>query len=212
MNSYLLLALMIIGCIVLAGCIQDTGTGSSRSIPDTVNEGSLDQQVVQVQNLDMPENRSVKPEPQNTTLPATVMETVSPVSTPTPDKNIQFRSQVIHNLTLLQEGKEQVLNAWQAANTSELDKSVADLRHLIRNNDDASSFPKKMDYVRLNYYDYIDRLTQFTDNFAFASERLNKGDNGSAYSYGQAGQMSGERADISEKRIITFLDDHPVLL
>ncbi|MDD1724839.1 MAG: hypothetical protein LUQ07_06900 [Methanospirillum sp.] len=211
MNIYLPLVLLITGCIFLAGCIQTPHTPSSESIADIPNNTSPDLQATATRDQVTPANLSEKPE-QNITPAVTVMETRSPIATPTPDKNIRFRSQVIQNLTALQEGKEQVLNNWKSANTTELDQSVANLRHLIRNNNDAGSFPKKMDYVRLNYYDYIDRLTQFADNFALASERRNKGDNGSAYSYEKAGEMSGERADISEKRIITFLDDHPVLL
>ncbi|HOL40238.1 hypothetical protein [Methanospirillum sp.] len=213
MIRYCIVLLVLIAGVFISGCVSNAPAPSPVSeIPatDVPTENPPPQGTPVVENLsEEPTVVSTQeiPTPLVTTeVPQTIMPT------PTADPNSAFHDMVITRLDLIQEGKKKVLSAWEAADPALTGSRVEELRHAIRNNNDGSTFPKKMDYVRLNYYDFIDRMTQFADTFKEAASLMERGENGSAQSYAAAGVMAGDRADISDKRIRVFLRDHPNLL
>lgn len=213
MVRYSIMILVLFAGVLLAGCVQQapvTPVGPEVpviEIPTTEPTLAVEEEMV---------NQTPEPVPvKEPDLPETQVQPViteKPLPTPTADPNLAFRDLVLTKLDLIQEGKKKVLSAWEAEDPALTSSRVDDLRHLIRNNNDGSTFPKKMDYVRLNYYDFIDRMTQFADNFKQAASLMERGEKSSANSYVSAGIMAGDRADISDKRIRVFLIDHPALL
>jgi hypothetical protein len=156
----------------------------------------------QTQEIPKEENQSTEPiQAAPVTVPPTHTAIPTPQITAGPtDPNRAFRDLVITKLDLMQDGKKAVLAAWDADDPTQAQSKIQELYHLIRNNNDASSFPKKMDYVRLNYYDYIDRMTQCAENFKQAAEMRERGENGSAQSYASAvsWQVIGQISLINE--------------
>mgnify|MGYP000955115858 CR=1 FL=1 len=212
MIRYSLLLLVCIVGVFIAGCLQEAPPVPMISPTPTTLPAIAPQ--TQTQEIPKEENQSTEPiQAAPVTVPPTHTAIPTPQITAGPtDPNRAFRDLVITKLDLMQDGKKAVLAAWDADDPTQAQSKIQELYHLIRNNNDASSFPKKMDYVRLNYYDYIDRMTQCAENFKQAAEMRERGENGSAQSYASAGIIAGDRADISDKRIRTFLRDHPSLL
>ncbi|MDD3573703.1 hypothetical protein [Methanospirillum sp.] len=210
MNRYPIIVLVLFAAILITGCVQQS---------PSINNEITDTEVIVTTPVPVVEDEPdiQLEEPVQVSEPDTPVPVMTPmeektVPTPVSDPNLAFRDLVHGKLDLIQEGKEAVLSAWEAEDPVLTASLVEDLHHLIRNNNDASTFPKKMDYVRVNYYDFIDRMIQFTDNFGQAASLMEKGEESSANSYVAAGIMAGDRADISDKRIRVFLRDHPVLL
>lgn len=212
MNKYLILAFFLIAGIVLAGCIEQSSLSSVPASPEITEILTPEPTAYQAEPEIQQANDSQVDETIVDDIPVPTPLSVSPVPTQTTEPNLAFREKVTKQLDLIQEGKTKVLDAWKAGDITATGSYVEDLRHFIRNNNDASTFPKKMDYVRVSYYDFTDRMSQFVDNFGNAAALMEKGQNSSANSYGSAGIMAGDRADISDKRIRVFLEDHPVLL
>ncbi len=213
MIRYPIVILVLFAGILMAGCVQQAPV--TPVVPETpVTEIPTAEPTLTVEEEVV--NQSQEPakvsEPDIPVTPVQPSISETPLPTPTADPNLAFRELVLTKLDLIQEGKKKVLSAWEAEDPALVSSLVDDLRHLIRNNNDGSTFPKKMDYVRLNYYDFIDRMSQFADNFEQAASLMERGEKSSANSYVSAGIMSGDRADISDKRIRVFLIDHPVLL
>jgi len=212
MNKYLVFGFFLIAGIALAGCIEQPSLSSAPASPEIIEVMTPEPVAYQTEPDIQQANDSQVYETIVDDMPVPTPLSVSPVPTQTTEPNLAFREKVTKQLDLIQEGKTKVLDAWKAGDINATGSHVEDLRHLIRNNNDASTFPKKMDYVRLSYYDFIDRMSQFADNFGHAAALMEIGQNSSANSYGLAGIMAGDRADISDKRIRVFLKDHPVLL
>ena len=213
MIRYPIVILVLFAGILMAGCVQQAPV--TPVVPETpVTEIPTAEPTLTVEEEVV--NQSQEPakvsEPDIPVTPVQPSISETPLPTPTADPNLAFSELVLTKLDLIQEGKKKVLSAWEAEDPALVSSLVDDLRHLIRNNNDGSTFPKKMDYVRLNYYDFIDRMSQFADNFEQAASLMERGEKSSANSYVSAGIMSGDRADISDKRIRVFLIDHPVLL
>ena len=210
MNLYPVIALVLLAGIFITGCVQQVPP-SNQEIPPTEVVITTPSPALEGELINQYEEPALADETEDIIPVRTLIEDI-PLPAPTQDPNLAFRDLVHGKLDLIQEGKDKVLSAWKAEDPALTSSLVADLRHIIRNNNDASTFPKKMDYVRVNYYDFIDRMIQFADNFGQAASLMERGESGSANSYVAAGIMAGDRADISDKRIRVFLRDHPMLL
>ena len=210
MNLYPVIALVLLAGIFITGCVQQVPP-SNQEIPPTEDVITTPSPALEDELINQSEE-PVLADKTKDIIPVRTLIEDTPLPAPTQDPNLAFRDLVHGKLDLIQEGKNKVISAWKAEDPALTGSLVADLRHDIRNNNDASTFPKKMDYVRVNYYDFIDRMIQFADNFGQAASLTERGENSSAHSYVSAGIMAGDRADISDKRIRVFLRDHPMLL
>lgn len=213
MIRYPIVILVLFAGILMAGCVQQsTVTPIVPEIPVTELPTAEPTMAVVEEVVNQSEEPAQVSEQEIPVPPVQPNLSETPLPTPTADPNLAFSELVLTKLDLIQEGKKKVLSAWEAEDPALASSRVDELLHLIRNNNDGSTFPKKMDYVRLNYYDFIDRMSQFADNFKQAASLMERGEKSSANSYVSAGIMAGDRADISDKRIRVFLIDHPVLL
>lgn len=79
---------------------------------------------------------------------------------------------------------------------------------MIRTNSVIPDIPSKMDYARMNYYEYTDQAGQFAQSFTDGANRWIASDKASANSLFDAAIMASDRADIADKRIRVFLRDH----
>ncbi|NLW77751.1 hypothetical protein KSK55_14260 [Methanospirillum purgamenti] len=213
MVKYFIVGCILLATILLAGCVQQEQIQSYPVVsPEETSKPVQESEISPEELVNESKNETISHTPLPTTSPIITPEPTTPVQVPTPDPNLAFQELVITKLDLIQEGKKAVLDTWNAGDALAAQTHINELRQRIRNNNDASTFPKKMDYVRLQYYDFIDRMIQFTDNFDQAAILRNKGESGSSNSYVSAGIMAGDRADISDKKIRVFLNEHPKLL
>lgn len=140
--------------------------------------------------------------------------TLSPVRTIMPDRTqeplVAFRDTVLLSLDNLQSAKEGLLLTYRSGDMALVQQKADEFSLMVRRSSELSNVPTKMDFVRLNYYDYIDQTSQFAKNFKDGADRYLASDKASATSYFEAGIMAADRADISEKRIRTFLSEHVI--
>lgn len=213
MVKYLILGLFILMGVLLSGCTQQTPVSPVQEAVSVITEIPSPEPVTPQEEMNkLSENGSADNVTDISEPMIPTLEPPLPVPTQTSNPNLAFNALVLAKLDLIQEGKTAVLDSWKTGNTTAVNALITELRHNIRNSNDASTFPKKMDYVRVNYYDFTDRMTQFTDNFAQAASLKERGENSSSNSYVSAGIMAGDSADISDKQIRVFLKDHPYLL
>ncbi|WP_181391764.1 hypothetical protein [Methanospirillum lacunae] len=137
---------------------------------------------------------------------------ISPVRTIVPDRTqdplVGFRDSIILSLDNLQSGKEGLILTYRSGDINRVQQKANEYALMVRRNSELSDVPTKMDFVRLNYYDYIDQTEQVAKNFKEGAARYLSSDKASATSFFEAGIMSADRADISDKRIRTFLREH----
>jgi len=154
-----------------------------------------------VQLTDVLDNHSSSPVP-----------LVQPVRTVLPDKTqnplVAFQDTTLLTLDNLQGAKEGLILTYRTGDILRVQQKAEEYSLMIRRNSELPDTPSKMDYVRLNYYDYIEQLRQFSQSFKEGADRYIASDKASATSFFDAGIMASERADISDKRIRTFLREH----
>lgn len=131
-----------------------------------------------------------------------------PVSTIRPDPIVVFRDATLLSLDDLQTKKNAVLSSYRSGKIIEL-KEQADLyENALRRNSILPKVPTKMDYVKVSYYDYVDRASQSAQSFHNGADRWIANDKSSANAYFDAGIIASDRADIAEKRIRTFFKNY----
>ncbi len=134
------------------------------------------------------------------------MRTIKPDRTQEP--LVAFRDSVLLSLDNLQSAKEGLLLTYRTGDMTRVQQKADEFVLMVRRSSELSNVPTKMDFVRLNYYDYVDQTSQFAKNFKEGADRYLASDKASATSFFEAGIMASDRADISEKRIRTFLSEH----
>lgn len=152
-------------------------------------------------------NRNFTPELTPSPVPSQKpVETLQPVRTQ--DPLVAFRDKTLLSLNNLQGAKEGILLTYQSGDMVRVKQKAEEYALTIRRNSEITDMPAKMDYVRLTYYEYIDQARQFAQSFRDGADRWIASDKSSANSLYDAGIMASSRADISEKRIRTFFDEH----
>jgi hypothetical protein len=150
------------------------------------------------------------------TLPAiktpSPVPSISPIQTikldRTQDPLVGFRDSIILSLDNLQSAKEGLILTYRSGDIARVQQKADTYALMVRRNSELSDVPTKMDFVRLNYYNYIDQTEQVARNFKDGAARYLSSDKASATSFFEAGIMAADRADISDKRIRTFLTEH----
>jgi len=202
MNQKVLYTIAILICLIfVAGCSSGPSPASQSQISSSVAPTTTPVEL-----------------PVTTGTPLTANHTPSSVPSPSPvrtfipdrtqDPLVGFQDRVLLTLDNLQGAKEGLLLTYQTGDMVRVQQKAEELSLMVRRNSELSDVPTKMDYVRLNYYDYIDQTGQFAKNFKEAADRYLASDKASATSLFQAGIMTADRADISDKRIRTFLSEH----
>lgn len=218
-DKILTLLLLILFCIFIAGCVQapvdnnhpsTNGSSPATSEPVLQTEPSEADQIEQSADTFQNETRPVEPylTPMPTLEPATPMPTSTITPQKTQDPNVVFMEKTLLSLDDMQAAKEGLILTYQSGDMVRLGAKARELRDLIRQNGVITGMPAKMDYVRLNYYEYTDQASQFSQTFIDGSDRWLASDKSSANSYFDAGIMAASRADIADKRIRKFFEEH----
>jgi len=201
---------------LVAGCVQNTPipspipTAADTPVP-TQTEGTGEPTY---QDTSSPSPQTTTPvTPELTVITPTLLPVPEPSApavqqTPRQDPSVAFRDRTLFALENLQEAKNGILLLYKSGDIARMKEKADDYIVLIRKNGVITDMPKKMDYVRLNYYEYTDQAGQFAQSFSDGSTRWMANDKSSANSLFDAGVMASDRADIAEKRIQTFLKDH----
>lgn len=218
-DKILTLLLLIPICIIMAGCVQapvdnnhsaiDT---SSPAISEPVHQIESSEANHTEQPAEALQNQTISVTPSLTPIPTPELTTPLPTSTTAPQKtqdpNIAFMEKTLLSLDDMQAAKEGLILIYQSGDMVRLGAKARELRDLIRQNGVITGMPAKMDYVRLNYYEYTDQASQFSQTFIDGSDRWLASDKSSANSYFDAGIMAASRADIADKRIRKFFEEH----
>jgi len=185
-----------------AGCTQqyaapvpDAGqVSSSGAIPPVQGAGN-DTPVSGPSNSPVPVQTAIIPDP----------EPVSPAVSPgvpnlsvKPDKNVEFRDRLLLALDNLQASKEGIITSYRAGEYARVTEKTRELSDLIRNKEIISDMPSKMDYARMNYFEYTDQAGQFAQSFSEGATRWLASDKSSANPFFEAGIMASDRADIAD--------------
>jgi hypothetical protein len=203
------------------GCIQNqTSPGSEKGFSDAVPATMIpvSETITPIPTESTNQTENISPALlENITRPAPVVspsqspvvsQHETPFAPPVPDKNVAFRDMVLPMIDLMQNAKAGVLLSGEAGDPGAIENKTRELSVMIRNNAGLKDVPRKMDYVLVNYHEYIDQMTQFTSSYASAAERLKAGDPASSRSYQDAGKIASDRADIAVKRITVFFEEH----
>ncbi len=138
-------------------------------------------------------------------------KTAAPITTqPTtkPDPNVVFRDRMVLTLDDMQAAKDGILTSYRAGDIARVREKSLEFSRTISNKSIITDMPSKMDYVRMNYYEYVDQAGQFSQSFSDGADRWMASDKASANSLFDAAIMASDRADIADKRIRTFFRDH----
>lgn len=138
----------------------------------------------------------------NTAIPITSQPTRKP------DPNVIFRDRMVLTLDDMQSAKDGILASYHAGDIARVREKSIEFSKTISNKSIITDMPSKMDYVRMNYYEYIDQAGQFSQSFSDGANRWMASDKASANSLFDAAIMASDRADIADKRIRTFFRDH----
>jgi hypothetical protein len=213
MASYPLVILLILVMICIsAGCLKEQEPGLINPAPGNQND-------VDLANQSLSKDATVNQTAVQTTTPTQVQTPIMPVQTVaartlpplTPirqDPVIVFRDQTVLILDNLQAKKEGVLRSYRLGNYTQVKLRAEDFKMTLRRESTLENVPSKMDYIRVSYYDYIDRAGQCAESFAKGADRWLVNDTNSANSYCEAGIIASERADIADKRMRTFFRDY----
>ncbi|HWQ66124.1 MAG TPA: hypothetical protein VN372_04555 [Methanospirillum sp.] len=131
-----------------------------------------------------------------------------PPAIATPGPLVIYRDQVLAMMAELQTAKEGLLLSYQANDITKTEEKAADLEKMIRRNAYLTDTPTKMDYIKVNWNEYIRQLTSCVQSFKDGSARWKVNDKASATSLFDAGLIAADRADIAVKHIRIFFDDH----
>lgn len=218
-NKMLTFILLISLCVIMAGCVQSPSeqnqpntdlavpSPSETVLPIEPPEATeAEQSADTVQNETIPGAPLITPLP--TQNPATPVPTTTVSSQPTKSPNVVFMEKTLLSLDDMQGAKEGLLLTHRSGDMVRVNAKARELRDLIRKNGMITGMPAKMDYVRLNYYEYTDQASQFAQTFIDGSDRWLASDKASANSYFDAGIMAASRADIADKRIRKFFEEH----
>nr|WP_319538299.1 hypothetical protein [uncultured Methanospirillum sp.] len=212
MNRNVLYAIVIvISLTFMAGCTSGPSPGSPSPAPSQVPSPVPSVPLVTVTGTQTPAPlmSSSDTRPVQTTSPG---PSLSPVRTIMPDRTqeplVAFRDVVLLSLDNLQSAKEGLLLTYRTGDMARVQQKAEEFSLMVRRSSELSNVPTKMDYVRLNYYDYIDQTGQYAKSFKDGADRYLASDKASATSLFEAGIMAADRADISDKRIRTFLSEH----
>lgn len=208
-----LCSIVILICLVfMAGCTS----GPSPILPSSNSSPNAGSTIIPMQPVQV--NETETPVPIATSSPVqdiratSPMPSISPVRTIMPDRTqdplVGFRDSVILSLDNLQSAKEGLILTYRSGDISRVQQKANEYVLMVRRNSELSDVPTKMDFVRLNYYNYIDQTEQVAKNFKDGADRYLSSDKASATSFFEAGIMAADRADISDKRIRTFLSEH----
>ncbi len=209
------LLVILVSFLLFAGCVQSD-----------LHEGGNSSTAVEGQSP-VPQNDSVHSDPvspSGTTFPSNVTEVtalptlITPLPTPEPtltpspkitqDPLVEFRDRTLLSLDDMNSAKEGLLLSYKTEDMGRVKAKSEEFSQLIRKYGQITNMPAKMDYVRLNYYEYIDQASQVAQTFTDGSTRWLASDKSSANSLFDAGVMASDRADISDKRIRKFFDEH----
>ena len=211
--SVFILLLFILSLV--AGCVQNTSPPVPVPTPETtpvqIQENTPSEPVSTVVNAPLaeqitpisPELTLIDPTPLPTSQPDVMVK-----QTTTPDPTVVFRDRTLLTLDNMQGAKEGVLLMYKEGDIARVKEKADAYALLIRRNSEVSGMPMKMDYVRLNFYEYTDQAGQFAQSFSDGAARWMANDKSSANSLFDAGVMASDRADIADKRIRTFLKEH----
>gem|GEM_PF-1228315 len=212
MNRNVLCAIVIIISLTfMAGCTSGPSPASTSSVPslEPSPTPSLAPATIIVTETPASVMTSSDTRPVQTIPPE---PSLSPVRTIKPDRTqeplVAFRDSVLLSLDNLQSAKEGLLLTYRTGDMTRVQQKADEFVLMVRRSSELSNVPTKMDFVRLNYYDYVDQTSQFAKNFKEGADRYLASDKASATSFFEAGIMASDRADISEKRIRTFLSEH----
>lgn len=211
LSLFLILVILILG----AGCIQNNQMNAPES------PGDADSQVT-LRTLAEPENITtpvpvIQPDNQSNPSPTIIQPNPYPTSkllptntipTQKPDRTITFRDWTLLTLDDMQAAKEGIILTHRAGDIERVKVKSKELSDMIRKNSVITDMPSKMDYARMNYYEYIDQAGQFAQSFTEGANRWIASDKASANSYFDAALMASDRADIADKRIRTFFKDY----
>jgi hypothetical protein len=215
MTSHIPLLLIILGTFVLgAGCVQNqNGSQVISPVQEQITVVTTPTQIeptpwiTPVQSTTTTVHQTAHPI--QTTLPTQIPQPfVTPVPTRTQDPTVTFRDHILLTLDNLQVGKDGILKAHQRGDVVRVRDTAREFEQTLQRKDVLAGMPSKMDYVRVNYYEYADRAGQFAQSFEEGASRWLANDKSSANSFFDAGIIASERADIADKRIRTFLKDH----
>ena len=201
---------------ISAGCIQNNQSIKPVSPAEDINQvitvndsesGSIITPApIQTDNISHPISTIIQPDPYRTPKPVSV--NTPPITTLKPDRTIVFRDRILFALDEMQAAKEGILLTYRAGDIERVREKSKDLSRIIRENGEISDMPSKMDYARMNYYEYTDQASQFAQSFTDGANRWIASDKASANSLFDAAVMASNRADIADKRIRTFFHDH----
>jgi hypothetical protein len=209
------LFLILLTLALAAGCVQNfhepvpamTTAETSVPIPTSVPV----EPISQVTSALLPQEMT-PPTPELTLIVPTLLPTSEPTvmaqQNTTHDPVVDFRDRTLLVLDNLQESKEGVIRTYKSGDMAKVKEKATDYTLFIRRNSAVTNMPRKMDYVRLNYYEYTDQAGQFAQCFSDGADRWMANDKSSANSFFDAGVMASDRADIADKRIRMFLKDH----
>ncbi|HWQ63978.1 MAG TPA: hypothetical protein VN429_06140 [Methanospirillum sp.] len=213
MTPKVLYCIVILVCLIfLAGCTSEPSPISPASNSSQTPASTLTP--VEPVHVNAPE--TPVPMASSGTIPdiknPSPVPSISPVRTVMPDWTqdplVGFRDSIILSLDNLQSGKEGLILTYRSGDIARVQQKANEYALMVRRNSELSDVPTKMDFVRLNYYDYIDQTEQVAKNFKDGAARYLASDKASATSFFEAGIMASDRADISDKRIRTFLSEH----
>jgi hypothetical protein len=209
------LLLILLTLALATGCVQNfhepAPAMTTAETPVPIPTSVPVEPVSQVTNALLPQEMTL-PTPELTL----IVPTLLPISEPTVmaqqnsthDPVVEFRDRTLLVLDNLQESKDGVLRMYKSGDIANVKAKATDYALFIRRNNAVTNMPRKMDYVRLNYYEYTDQAGQFAQCFTDGADRWMANDKSSANSFFDAGIMASERADIADKRIRVFLKDH----
>jgi hypothetical protein len=207
-----LLAILILctGCIQ-SGQIQPSQQGEQiiKEIPaiQAGNENITNPAPAATQaNITEPEPTLIQPGQYPPSQPQASNITTPPAQKP--DPSIEFRDKTLLLLDNMQAAKEGILLSYRAGDYDRVREKAKELTELIRKNSIIREIPIKMDYARMNYYEYIDQVGQFAQSCTDGANRWISSDKASANSLFDAAVMASDRADIADKRIRTFFVEH----
>ena len=216
MISRILSLLLILVILTLgAGCIQNNQVNTPEPTGQAVSQATVGTQaepenmttpvpVIQPDNQSEPSPTIKQPHPYATSKPLPT----NTIATQKPDRTIAFRDWMLLTLDDMQGAKEGIILTYRAGDIERVKVKSKELSDLIRKNGVITDMPSKMDYARMNYYEYIDQAGQFAQSFSEGANRWIASDKSSANSYFDAAMMASDRADIADKRIRTFFKEY----